>query len=113
MIVSCTTNFSLHSHWTPYTYLSDELWTPYTNLGDTLWTSYTNLSDNFWTPYTDLGDNRHENFEAIVEIEDENKNFQHFNAVHCDPEIALHHICRHKFSLNSAFNINNHPQNIH
>ena len=30
-IGSCTTNFPLHSHWTPYTYLSDQLWTPYTN----------------------------------------------------------------------------------
>ena len=75
MIVSCTTNFPLHSHWTPYTYLSDELCTPYTNLGDKLWTSYTNLGDNLWTPYMDLGDNRQENFEEKAENEDENTFF--------------------------------------
>ena len=51
----------------------------------------------------DLGDNRHEKFEEIVEIEDENKFFHHFNQVHCNPEVFLHHICRDKFSLNSPF----------
>ena len=48
MIGSFTTNFPLHSHWTPYTNLSDKLPTPYTDLGDKLWKSYTDLSDNLW-----------------------------------------------------------------
>ena len=103
MIGSCTTNFPLHSHWTPYTYLSDDLWTSYTDLSDNLWTSYTDLSDNLWTPYTDLGDNRHENFEEKVEDEDENKIFHNFHSEHCNPEVVLHHICGDKFSLNSPF----------
>ena len=61
------------------------------------------LSDKLWAPYTNFSDNRHEDFEVKVKNEGENKNFQTFHHVHCDPEVFLHHICRDKLSLDSPF----------